>query len=152
MKALAALLVLTALALGFPAAAHQYKAGDIAIGHPWSRPAAKGMNGVGYLTLTNTGDTPDVLMAVESDVAAKVQIHESSMAGGVMRMTRLKHGVTIPAHGQVELAPAGKHVMMIKLRRPLAVGDKVPATLVFRKAGRVDVVFVVQAAAPGHMH
>ncbi len=151
MKTVLALLAFVSLAAS-PAAAHEYKVGDIAIGHPWSRPAAAGMNGVGYLTLTNTGDTPDVLVAVKSEAAAMVQIHESSMTGGVMRMTRLKNGVAIPAHGGAALAPGGKHVMMMKLKQALAVGDKVPATLVFKNAGSINVVFVVQAAAPGHAH
>ncbi|MFC7552702.1 hypothetical protein ACFQU7_11190 [Pseudoroseomonas wenyumeiae] len=38
--------------------AHSYKAGEIDIGHPWSRAAPAGVTGAGYLTLTNKGSTP----------------------------------------------------------------------------------------------
>ena len=135
-----------ALSAAIPAAAHEYKAGDLVIGHPWSRPAGAGMNGAGYMTLTNAGSEPDILMAVETPAAAKVEIHEGAVSGGVMRMARLKHGLTIPAKGSVALAPGGYHLMMLKLTRPFVVGDKVPATLVFQHAGRLNVVFTVQDA------
>ena len=148
MKALALGLTFAALALCAPASAHQYKAGDLTIGHPWSRPAAAGMNGAGYLTVTNAGKLPDTLIAVETAAAGKVDIHEGSMKGGIMRMGRMTHGLAIPGGRSVALAPGGNHLMLLKLKQPLKVGDKVPATLVFRRAGRVAVSFSVQAAPP----
>jgi len=147
MKALA-LAIVVALAACAPASAHQYKVGDLTIAHPWSRPAAAGMNAVGYLTVTNAGKTADTLIAVETRAAAKVDVHEGSMTGGVMRMQKLPGGLPIPAGATVALEPGGDHLMMVKLAQPLAVGDKVPATLVFQRAGRVDVSFSVQATPP----
>jgi periplasmic copper chaperone A len=147
MKPLALGLVLAALAFS-PAAAHQYRLGDLHIIHPASRPAAEGMNGVGYLTVTNGGEAPDTLLAVETPAAARVEIHAGSTAGGVMRMRKLRRGLVIPAKGRAELQPGGDHVMMLKLKRPLGIGDKVPATLVFKNAGRVQVHFLVQRGAP----
>lgn len=146
MKAFA--LGLTFAAIAACANAHEYKAGDLAIGHPWSRPAAVGMNGVGYLTVTNAGTTPDTLIAVETPVAGKAALHTGSVKGGVMRMGKMAHGLTIPPGGKATLAPGGDHLMLLKLNRPLKVGDKVAATLVFRRAGRVAVSFSVQAAPP----
>ena len=104
MKSLALGLVLVALALGGPAAAHQYKLGDLSIGHPWSRAAGQGMTGAGYLSVTNTGSTPDVLLAVETPAARRVEIHEGRVTGGIMRMRKLK-SLTIPAGSKVELQP-----------------------------------------------
>lgn len=146
-----------ALTIAAPAAAHQYKAGDLAIGHPWSRPAAAGMNGAGYLTVTNTGAKPDVLLKVETAAAERVEIHQGSMAGGVMKMKDLPNGMPIPAGGTATFAPGGNHLMMVRLKQALKNGDKVPATLVFKNAGRVAVEFAVQATPPApmpdmHMH
>jgi hypothetical protein len=154
--ALAAALA-AALAIAAPASSHEYKAGDLAIGHPWSRPAAAGMNGAGYLTVTNTGAQPDVLLKVETAAAERVEIHEGSMAGGVMKMKALPNGMPVPAHGAATFAPGGNHLMMVRLKSALKVGDKVPVTLVFKRAGQVSVDFVVQAQAPApmpkmHMH
>lgn len=148
MKALLAGIALAALALGGPASAHQYQRGDLHIIHPSSRPAGKGMNGVGYVTVTNTGTTPDVLLRVETPAAAKVEIHTGSTAGGVMRMRKAKGGLVVPPKGRAELEPGGNHVMMLKLKRPFAIGDKIPATLVFKHAGRVPVEFLVQRGDP----
>jgi copper(I)-binding protein len=152
MKAIISVLALAILAVGAPAQAHQYRAGELHIAHPSSRPAAEGMNGVGYLTVTNMGQTPDVLLAVETPAAKRVEIHESSTAGGIMRMRRLRGGVPLPAKSKVVLGPAGTHLMMLKLKRPFAVADKVPATLVFKRAGRVEVWFLVQRDARAHGH
>lgn len=155
MKAFALGLTFAVFAACAPAGAHQYRAGDIAISHPWSRPAAAGMNGVGYLTLTNSGGVPDTLVAVETAVAGKAEIHESSVTGGVMRMRELPAGLSIAPGAKVSLQPGGAHLMMLKLKQPLKVGDKVPVTLVFERAGRIGVSLPVQAAppaAPEHHH
>ena len=150
MKAILPLLAVAAAVVCTPAGAHQYQLGDLHIAHPSSRPAAKGMNGVGYLSVSNTGDKPDVLLAVETPVAAKAEIHASSTTGGVARMSRLADGLAIPAGGTAKLETGGAHVMLMKLKQPLAIGDRIPATLVFKTAGRVQVDFVVERGTPDH--
>ena len=65
--ALAALFALGAI----PALAHDYKLGAIEINQPWTRatpPTAQA--GGGFLVLTNTGTTPDRLVAVKSPACA----------------------------------------------------------------------------------
>lgn len=143
--------LLAAVVFAFPAAAHEYKAGGLAIGHPWSRPAAAGMTAAGYLTITNSGAKPDVLLRVETSVAEKVEIHRGAMAGNVMDMAELPGGMPIPARGAATFAPLGAHLMLIRLKQALKDGDKVPATLVFKRAGRVRVDFAVQATPPKPM-
>ncbi len=148
------LIVAAALLVAVPAAAHQYNKGALNIVHPSSRPAAKGMTGAGYLTVNNSGARPDVLLAVESPIAARVEIHASTHKAGVSRMSKLAGGVPVPAKGRAKLEPGGTHVMLVKLKRSLAVGDKVPATLVFRNAGRVPIQFMVQRGVgkESHLH
>lgn len=151
------IIALSALAVSLaacqPAGAHDYKLGDLEISHPWSRPAAQGMNGAGYLTVVNTGRAPDRLRAVESPAATRVEIHETSMTGGVMRMRQLADGYAIGSGERLELKPGGGHLMLIGLKRPLKAGEKVPATLVFDRAGRITVELAVQTGAPDeHEH
>jgi copper(I)-binding protein len=143
--ALAAVLLLAACSR---TEAHGYKLGDLAVGHPWSRPAAQGMNGAGYLTITNTGAEPDTLIAVESPAAARVEIHEGSTASGVMRMQALPEGLPIAPGATVTLKPGGAHLMLIGLTAPLKADGKAPATLVFKRAGRLAVEFKIQRLAP----
>jgi copper(I)-binding protein len=148
------LLALTLLWAG-SALALDYKLGAIEIGHPWSRatpPTAE--SGGGFLAITNTGTTPDRLIAVKSPAADKVEIHEMKMDGNIMRMREVEKGIEIPPGATVELKPGGFHVMFMGLRAPFARDAKVPLTLVFEKAGSIDVELMVQAmgAQPPPMH
>ncbi|HEY2610975.1 MAG TPA: copper chaperone PCu(A)C [Reyranella sp.] len=148
--ALAALVAILAL----PAFALDYKLGAIEIGQPWTRatpPTAE--SGGGYLVLKNTGTTPDRLIAVKSPAADKVEIHEMKMDGNIMRMREVEKGIEIPPGATVELKPGGFHVMFMGLKAPFAKEAKVPLTLVFEKAGSIDVDLMVQAMgalAPMH--
>ena len=127
------------------ALAHGYKAGALSIAHPWSRQTAPGQTvGGGFLVVTNSGAKDDRLVSVTSPVASEVQLHTMSMDGGVMRMRQVIGGLTVPAHGKPELKPGGFHVMFLGLKAPLALGTKVPATLTFQRAGKVQVEFAVE--------
>lgn len=135
------------------ASANSYKLGALEIGHPWARatpPTAP--TGGGYLSIKNNGATPDRLMSASSPVAAAVQVHEMKMEGNVMRMRELDGPLEIKPGETVTLAPGGMHLMIMGLKEPLKQGDKVPLTLVFEKAGKIDVDLVVVAigASPGH--
>ncbi len=134
------------LMLARTAAAHSYKLGDLEIGHPWARatpPTAP--SGGAFLTITNNGKTADRLMGASTPIAEKAQIHETKMEGNVMRMREQEHGLEIPAGGKATLAPGGYHIMMMGLKEPLKEGAKVPLTLVFEKAGKIDVELMVMA-------
>jgi copper(I)-binding protein len=140
--------------LAIPALALDYKLGAIEIGQPWTRatpPTAE--SGGGYLVLKNTGTTPDRLIGVKSPAADKVEIHEMKMDGNIMRMREVAKGIEIPPGATVELKPGGFHVMFMGLRAPFAKDAKVPLTLVFEKAGSIDVDLMVQAmGAQAPMH
>jgi copper(I)-binding protein len=125
------------------AAAH---AADIEALRAWSRPAATGGTGAGYVTLVNHGKA-DALVGVDMPDAQKVEMHASSMAGGIMKMTP-EARTPIPAKGQVSFSPGGRHLMLIGLKRPLRLGDKLPATLKFASGAQLKIEFVVQTAAP----
>lgn len=132
-----------------PAAAHDYKAGVLEIAHPWARetpPAAK--IGAGYLKVKNTGAESDRLIAVETAGADKVEMHESRTENGVAKM-RPVEAVEIPAGGEAELAPGGTHLMLIGLKEPLKKGMRIPATLTFEKAGKVEVELAVEGMGYG---
>jgi hypothetical protein len=146
MKLLLAAMLLATSLVATPAFAREYKLGSIEVQQPWSRatPATAPSAG-GFLTVVNKGDAPDRLLAVQSPAADKVQIHEMKMDGNIMRMRELDNGVALPAGQTVELKPSGYHVMFIGLKAPFAKGQKVPATLVFEKAGKLDVEFLVEA-------
>src|SRR5947207_6357691 len=146
--------------LATPLRADEAQAGDLVITQAWSRATPGGAKtGGGYLIIENKGSTPDRLIGGSADVAAKVEMHEMSMKNGVMTMRPLDKGLTIEPGKTVKLAPGGYHLMMMDLKQPFKPGDKVPVTLEFEKAGKVNLSLDVQgvgAQAPadrsgGHM-
>ena len=150
------LLAAAVATFALPALAHDYKLGSLEIGNPWTRatpPSAQ--SGGGFLTITNKGTTPDRLVAVRSTASSKTEIHEMRMDGNVMRMRELEKGLEIPPGATVELKPGSYHLMFMELKAPFAKDAKIPATLVFEKAGSVDVelsVAAMGAASPAMKH
>ena len=134
--------------------ATDYKLGALEIDQPWSRatpPTAPTAGG--FLTITNRGTAPDRLVAARTAAAGQAQIHQMKMEGDVMRMRELENGLEIPPGATVKLAPGGYHLMLMQLKAPLKAGERVPVTLVFEKAGSIDVELDVQAmgsTAPAH--
>jgi copper(I)-binding protein len=127
-----------------PLAAHEFKIGDLAIGHPYApetAPTAK--TAAGYLTITNDGATPDRLIEVRSALP-RAEIHTTEVdTQGVARMSRVDALEILPGE-TVELAPQGTHVMFMGLSAPLEAGGMLDATLVFEQAGEVAVQFNVE--------
>ena len=152
LKTIAVAIALCALAGA--ASAHSFKVGSLEIAHPWTRATPKGASVAGgYLKITNTGTQPDVLLGGSSEAAGRIEIHEMKMEGGVMKMRMLPAGVTIKPGETVEFVPGGYHIMMMGLKEPIAQGKNVKGTLVFEKAGKVDIEYAVEAtgASPkGH--
>jgi len=134
--------------LATPAFAHGVTAGDLEIIHPAiPAPSQAAKSAAGYFAISNGGSEPDRLLAVEGEFADKIMLHTTEFsADGVARMMHLD-GIDIPAGDTVVLEPGGMHVMLMGLTSPLAEGDHLPATLVFERAGRVEVEFSVDPAA-----
>lgn len=151
-KTLSALLGLCLLSAG--ALAHEFKLGDLKIGHPWSRamPESSPTGGV-YLLLSNRGKTADKLLSASTPRAAKAELHTHINDNGVMRMREVAGGVEVAAGQQVKFAPGSYHVMLMGLKQPLRAGDHFPLTLRFEKAGSVTVdVAVEDGVAPAAEH
>lgn len=141
---------------GGHAQAPSYKAGDLTITTPWSRatPGSARVAG-GFFQLLHRGTQPDRLVsAYAPDIAGRVEIHETTLIDGVMRMREKEDGIALPAGATTEFRPGGLHVMFMDLKRPLKEGERFKADLVFEKAGTVPVEFTVRAmgagAAPAH--
>ena len=140
-------------ATSFMAAGHEYKAGDLAIGHPWSRATPGGAKiGGGYLTITNNGTTPDRLVSVSipTTVADHVEFHEMATKDGIMTMRAMPKGVTIEPGKTVAFTPGGYHLMLMGLKAPLKEGDRIKAELTFEKAGKVEVTINVEGIGANH--
>jgi copper(I)-binding protein len=150
------ILVASIVALAADAAnAHDYKVGALEIDNPWSRAVPKGATvAAGYMTIKNTGTQPDRLVSGSTSVAGKFEIHEMSMDNGVMKMRQVAGGLEIKPGETVELKPESIHIMMMGLKKPIQQGKPFKASLMFEKAGPVDIDFAVEGIgatlAPAH--
>lgn len=155
---LAAVLASLMLA-GTAATAHDVKAGDLTIRHPWARATPGGAQVAGaYAVIVNTGTAPDRLLGGSIDAATTFELHRMASEGGVMTM-RPTGPLEIPAGGSLTLEPSGQHIMVSGLKRGLKQGEAIAGTLVFEHAGTVAVRFEVEAVGakapagdgtPGH--
>lgn len=147
-------LVAGVLAAGAPQAfAHDFKAGDLEIAHPWSREVPVGARVAGgYFTVTNKGAEADRLVAVSSDVSAKAEIHQMTVKDGVMTMRPVEGGLEIPAGATVALEPGGYHLMFMDLKQRPVKGESFSATLTFAKAGSVTVDLAVEGLGGADAH
>jgi copper(I)-binding protein len=126
--------------------ARDFKAGGLGITDPWSRATPKGASVAGgYMKIKNDGSTPDRLIGGSSDVASKFEVHEMKMENGIAKMRPLEGGLEIKPGETVELKPGSFHVMFTGLKKPLTAGDHIVGTLVFEKAGTVNVQYDVLA-------
>ena len=133
------------------AAAADYTLGDLAIHKPWARASiGQAQAGAAYVTVMNKGSLPDRLIAVEGAVANRVELHNHMMEGGVMKMRPVKAIEVAPGEPAV-LKPGGLHIMLMGLKAPLVKGESFPLTLVFERAGRVEIeVSVGEGTAMEH--
>jgi hypothetical protein len=130
------------------AAAHEYKVGALDIGHPWSRPTPKEANiAGGYLTITNKGKTADRLIGGSSPVASQIEVHEIVDVDGVAKTRAVANGIEIKPGKTVELKPGALRIVLLGLKEPLQVGQRIKGTLVFEKAGSVDIIYNVEENA-----
>ena len=90
---------------------------------PWVRPGTQGGNTAAYMTLTNEADTPLVITGGASSSCKEVQLHETQDEDGVMKM-RQQDSWTIQPGESLELAPGGRHVMLMGLDQDISLGDK----------------------------
>ena len=100
-----------------------------------------------YLSITNHGAMADRLLAVESGLARKTELHTMEVTNGVMKMRQIDGGIAIPAGKTIQLAPGGLHVMLSGLKAPLNADENYQVTLVFEKAGKVELTGLAKRPA-----
>lgn len=143
MKSAPALLLLTGLLLGGTVRATT--AEHIRASHAWIRVLPGNLPAGAYLTLENDGDQPAVLSGASSTRYDRVMLHQSSMQGGMSRMSMVD-SLPIPAHGKAVLAPAGYHLMLLQPVSPVKPGDTVRVLLKFSDGSSLPTDFMARPA------
>lgn len=134
------------------AVAEGMKHEGVMVEQPWARASAgQAKAGAAFMTIVNMGPHADRLIAAKSDLAARTELHTHLMEGGVMKMRQVD-GIDVAPGTPTELQPGGYHVMFMGLKKPFIEGETLPLTLIFEKAGPMNVDFVVQGAGAKQAH
>lgn len=132
--------------LSFPCAARA--ADTLTVSDAYSFATAEGAKaGAAFMTIAypTGGDiVPDRLMAAETPVAGKAEIHTMTLDNNVMTMRQVE-SLPLPPTGSFQLKPQGVHIMLMELKQDLKKGDTFPLTLTFAKAGAVKTIVTVRA-------
>ncbi len=110
-------------------------------------------NSAAFLQIENQGKSEDTLLSASSPVASRVDIHSMSKEGDVMKMRAVDRVAIKPGEKITMLPGQGYHLMLMELKTPLKIGEKIPLTLVFRHAGKLNVTMeVIDMAITGKQH
>jgi copper(I)-binding protein len=129
----------------FANAAVASEAEHIRASQAWIRVLPGDLPAGAYVTLENTGDEPASLQGARSASYASINLHKSTVDGGVSRMSMVDN-LPIPAHGKAELTPGGYHLMLMKAATAVKPGDKVKLTLSFGDGSNLDTDFIARPA------
>lgn len=130
-------------------------ASELKIEGAWARltpPVAD--NSAAYMTLNNDSNSDVRITSVACDVARQADLHGMRMQNGRMQMYPLGP-VTIPAHGQLQFAPGGNHVMLMGLTHPLKKDEIIHLTLHYGDGSSQTVAMPVRdmrGNGMGNMH
>jgi copper(I)-binding protein len=111
---------------------------------PWIRYLLPNIPAAAYMTLRNTGSADAVLTGAASPDCGALMLHKSEDKSGMAMMMAVPK-ITIPAGGEVALAPGGYHLMCMqpKMKR----GEHVPVSLKFADGSIVLLVLPVYGPA-----
>lgn len=84
----------------------------------------------GYFDIRNAGNQPVSLVKVTSPDFGDIEMHKSTVTGGVARMIE-QDSVTIAPNSNLSFEPGGYHLMMFRPKKQLLIGDTVFLTFYF---------------------
>ena len=110
------------------------------ISSPWASPtSADDKSAAVFMTVMNHRRDDVVLTEIKTPAADKVMIHNVVTKDGKRIMEMAKNGLPLAKHQIVIMEPGGTHIMLMGLKEPLKEGAMIPMTLIFDKAGPIDI-------------
>lgn len=123
-----------------PSSSHEIRKGEVSIEHPWARatlPAQE--NGAVYMVIRNRGTEAERLLAARTGEAQRAELHGSAATTEGFALVRPAGALEIPPGSEARLSPGGGHVALGGLWGQLFEGTMFSVTLVFERAGEVEV-------------
>lgn len=105
-----------------------------------------------YFSVKNSADHDIILVAAQTEIAQKAELHNHVMQGQMMRMER-QDSVTIGAGQTVNFEPGGLHMMIFGLKEPLQKTQSVKLSLLTQGGDIITFNAIVTEPKPqGHHH
>jgi len=96
-----------------------------------------------YMAINNISTKDLRLISATSSVTDRIEIHEHTMANGLMRMRQVEY-VDISAKDTVLFQPSGLHLMIFDLKQPLKAKENITITLHFDDQSSIDVNYTIK--------
>jgi periplasmic copper chaperone A len=145
-NSLSVLAAILTVSFAFATAAHAAGPQAVSATNAWVRWLPNNLPAAGYVTLVNSGDKPVDLVDISSNDYGDAMLHQTVSNGSSQKMVMVDK-LTVPAHGQVSIAPGGYHVMLEDAKHKIAPGDTVRLTLKFSDGESLDTPFAVKSPA-----
>jgi copper(I)-binding protein len=128
--------------------AHELVFGTLKIEHPWvASTDAKTRETTGYvIEIQNDGKEPDRLVGASVNGVPGI-LRESSRQAPDQPFVEIMQGLEIKAGSFLRIQPGGRQILFRELKAPLREGEMVKGTLVFEKAGTLQMEFMVEPAS-----
>ncbi|MHB1115293.1 copper chaperone PCu(A)C [Sideroxydans sp.] len=141
------------LILSLLVAPQAYAASDVLVDKVWMRESVPGQTAATVqLNLYVTREAK--LLGVSSPLAASGEIRHVMKRGGKMQQRTLRD-LKLAGHSNTLFGERGLYLMLVGLKQPLNVGDKVPVTLSLKIGGKtrdVEVQAAVRALELSYKH
>jgi copper(I)-binding protein len=122
---------------------NSYASNDITVAEGYIKASIPGSDiTAAYMTISNAGNKVMTLQKISSTISNRIEIHEHTMADGMMRMREVAE-ITIGANSKVVLQPSGLHLMIFSLKQPITEKDTIPLTLHFSNNTKVNIELAV---------
>ncbi len=92
-----------------------------------------------YMTLRNNSGRVVTVVGVRCGGFRSASFHDMRVEKGMMTMQAMP-SLSIPPHGQVELSPGGRHLMLMGPEHALRAGERVTITLMTDRRKALEVV------------
>ncbi|MBC3767536.1 copper chaperone PCu(A)C [Neptunicella marina] len=96
-----------------------------------------------YFTINNSDKTDCIIVAAQTDIAARTELHAHMMHNNMMHMMK-QESVTLKAGEQLQFQPGGLHLMLFDLKQPLKEDQQVMLTLIMQDGQKIEFSAVVK--------
>jgi copper(I)-binding protein len=135
-----------AAGLALVATASQALAGDVIAMHAFARATAPtAVNGAAFMVLMNQSDSDLAVVAAQTEVAERAELHTHIKDGGVMKMRHVDQ-IALPAGQEVVLQPGSFHIMLMGLKAPLVQGEQFALQLELSNGQSLAVSLPIESA------